>query len=143
MSQLGTVESIEKDRVFVKVIREEACAHCQVCTTGINEGKECLIEVVNQCGAGVGDVVDIDIQTNYFLQATAIMYGIPLIAMVLGIVVSLGITSKLGLPNAEVISAVIGIILTGTVYLLINLREKKNKNIAYLPIAISKQTAEL
>lgn len=138
MSQVGVVESVNKDHIFVKVIREEACAHCKVCTTGINEGKECLIEAVNQCGAAVGDVVDIDIQANYFLQATMIMYGIPLIAMLLGIGISLIITKKLGLPNAETISAIIGIIFTGVVYLWINKREKKNKNMAYLPIAISK-----
>ena len=138
MSQVGVVESVNKDHVFVKVMREEACAHCKICTTGINEGKECLIEAINQCEAVVGDLVNIDIQANYFLQATIIMYGIPLIVMLLGIGISLIITTKLGLSNAEIISATIGIILTGIVYLWINKREKKNKNMAYVPIAISK-----
>lgn len=142
MSQVGVVESVKKDHIFVKVMREETCAHCKVCTTGINEGKECLIEAVNQCGATVGDVVNIDIQANYFLQATTIMYGIPLIAMLLGIGISLVITKKLGLPNPETISAMIGIIFTGAVYIWINRREKKNKNMIYLPIAISKHYKE-
>lgn len=142
MSQIGTVQSMKNDHVFVKVIREEACAHCKVCTTGINEGKECLIEAVNQCDAIVGDVVNIDIQANLFLKATAIMYGIPLIAMVLGILISLGIMNKLGIPNADIISAMIGIIVTAMVYAWINLREKKNKNLAYLPSVISKHKME-
>ena len=138
MAQIGTVQSVKNNHVFVKVIREEACAHCQVCTTGINEGKECLIEAVNQCEAAVGDVVDIDIQANYFLKATLIMYGIPLIAMILGIMISLGVMNTLGLPNADMISALVGIIVTGITYLLINQREKKNKNLAYLPSVVSK-----
>jgi len=142
MSQVGIVESVSKDHVFVKVMREEACAHCKVCTTGINEGKECLIEAVNQCGAVVGDVVNIDIQTSYFLQATTIMYGIPLIAMLLGIGISLVITKKMGISNGETISAMIGIVFTGGIYVWINKRENKNKNIAYLPIAISKHNEE-
>ena len=142
MSQIGIVESVHKNHVFVKVIREEACAHCKICTTGINEGKECLIEAVNQCGANVGDIVNIDIQANYFLQATTIMYGIPLLAMLFGISISLIFTKKLGLPNAETISAMLGIIFTGAVYIWINKREKKNKNMVYLPIAISKHSKE-
>lgn len=138
MAQLGTVESIKENNVFVKVIREEACAHCKVCTTGINEGKECVIEAVNQCDANVGDIVEIDVQVNYFLRATAIMYGIPLIALLLGIGISLAILNSLGLPNSEVISALIGLTFTAIVYIGINKREKNNKNIEYLPIAISK-----
>ena len=141
MSQIGTVQSVKNNHVFVKVMREEACAHCQVCTTGINEGKECLIEAVNQCEATVGDVVNIDIQANYFLKATLIMYGIPLIAMVLGILISLGVMNKLGLPNADMMSALVGIIVTGIAYLWINQREKKNKNLAYLPSVVSKHKA--
>lgn len=138
MSQIGVVESVKKDRVFVKVSREGACAHCRMCTSGINEGKECLIEAVNQCEAGVGDLVDIDIQAKYFLEATIIMYGIPLIAMLSGIGIAWMITKGLGIPNAETISAIVGIIFTSGVYFWINKREKKNENMAYLPIAISK-----
>ena len=138
VAQIGKVESVEDKNIFVTVIREEACAHCKMCTTGVNEGKECTIEAVNKCGAGVGDIVEIDVQSNYFLRATAIMYGIPLLAMMLGIGASLVILEWMDISNAEVISALIGLALTGLVYLLINKREKANKNSQYIPIAISK-----
>lgn len=138
MAQTGTVESVKEKNVYVKVIREEACAHCKMCTTGINEGKECVIEAVNKCGAKVGDIVEIDVQNSYFLRATAIMYGIPLIALVIGIGVSLGILQSTGVKNAELMSAFIGLIFTGITYIIINQREKNNKNQQYLPMAISK-----
>lgn len=138
MAQTGTVESVKDKNVYVKVIREEACAHCKMCTTGINEGKECVIEAVNKCGAEVGDKVEIDVQSNYFLRATAIMYGIPLIAMMLGIGISLAILQSRGVKDAELISAFIGLAFTGIVYMIINKREKDNKNTQYLPIAVSK-----
>ena len=138
MAQTGTVESIRNQNVYVKVIREEACAHCKMCTTGINEGKECVIEAVNKCGAKVGDIVEIDVENNYFLRATAIMYGIPLIALMIGIGVSLAILHANGVKEAELISAFIGLGFTGIVYMIINKREKNNKNTQYLPIAISK-----
>lgn len=138
MAQIGLVESVKDKNVFVKVIRQEACAHCKMCTTGVNEGKECVIEAVNQCHAEVGDTVEIDVQSNYFLRATAIMYGVPLIAMMIGIGLSLGVLQSLDVPAAELISAVIGLALTGIVYLIINKREKANKNTQYLPIAVSK-----
>ena len=139
MAQLGTVESVKEKHIFVKVLREEACAHCQVCTTGINEGKECLIEAVNQCDAEVGDIVEIDIQANYFLRATAIMYGIPLIALILGIVLVAAIIGSLNIPQGETITAFGGLIFTAITYLWINKREKRKKNTKYLPIAISKK----
>ncbi len=138
MAQTGTVESIKDQNVYVKVIREEACAHCKMCTTGINEGKECVIEAVNKCSAIVGDIVEIDVQNNYFLRATAIMYGIPLVALMLGIGISLSILQSADIKGAELISALIGLAVTGIVYLLINQREKKNKNTQYLPIAVCK-----
>ncbi|NLI89751.1 MAG: SoxR reducing system RseC family protein [Epulopiscium sp.] len=138
MAQIGKVDSIKNDNIFVKVIREEACAHCKMCTTGINEGKECIIEAVNKCNAKVGDVVEIDVQPNYFLRATAIMYGIPLIVLFLAIGISLGVLESKGVAAAEVISAFIGVFFTAIVYLAINKREKNNKNDKYLPIAVSK-----
>lgn len=138
MAQIGKVESVKNKNVFVTVIREEACAHCQMCTTGINEGKKCTIEAVNKCDAKVGDTVEIDVQSNFFLRATAIMYGLPLVAMMVGIGVSLAILESIQVSNAEIISAVIGLVLTALVYLTINKREKNNKNTQYLPIAVSK-----
>ena len=138
MAQKGTVESIKDQNVYVKVIREEACAHCKMCTTGLNEGKECVIEAVNNCEAKVGDIVEIDVQNNYFLRATAIMYGIPLIALMLGIGISLGILQSNQVKGAELISAFIGLAFTGIAYLIINKREKNNKNAQYLPSAVSK-----
>lgn len=138
MAQTGTVESIRDKNVYVKVIREEACAHCKMCTTGVNEGKECVIEAVNKCGAKIGDIVEIDVQNNYFLRATAIMYGIPLVALMLGIGLSLGILQSAGIRNAELISAVIGLGFTGIVYMIINKREKNDKNKQYLPVAVAK-----
>ncbi|HHX61288.1 MAG TPA: SoxR reducing system RseC family protein [Epulopiscium sp.] len=138
MAQTGIVESIKEKNVYVKVIREEACAHCKMCTTGINEGKECVIEAVNKCGAHVGDKVEIDVQNNYFLRATAIMYGIPLVALMIGIILSLAILQSQGVKGAELISAFIGLGLTAIVYTIINKREKNNKNTEYLPIAVSK-----
>ncbi len=138
MAQKGTVESIKDQNVYVKVIREEACAHCKMCTTGLNEGKECVIEAVNNCEAKVGDIVEIDVQNNYFLRATAIMYGIPLIALMLGIGISLGILQSNQVKGAELISAFIGLTFTGIAYIIINKREKNNKNAQYLPSAVSK-----
>lgn len=138
MAQKGTVESIKDQNVYVKVIREEACAHCKMCTTGLNEGKECIIEAVNKCDAKVGDIVEIDVQNNYFLRATAIMYGIPLLALMLGIGISLGVLQVKEVRGAELISAVIGLIFTAVTYLIINKREKNNKNTQYLPSAVSK-----
>lgn len=142
MAQLGTVESIKNNHVFVKVIREEACAHCKVCTTGINEGKECVVEAVNKCDATVGDIVEIDVQANYFLRATAIMYGIPLIALLLGTGISLTALNALEVSNSEVLGAIFGLTFTGITYLLINHREKNNKNNEYLPIATLKRSTK-
>ncbi len=138
MAQTGTVESVKDNNIYVKVIREEACAHCKMCTTGINEGKECVIEAVNKCSAKVGDIVEIDVQNSYFLRATAIMYGIPLLALMLGIGVSLGILQSADVKGAELISAFIGLAFTGIVYVIINKRERNNKNTQYLPVAVSK-----
>lgn len=137
MAQIGKVEYIQDKNLFVKVIREGACAHCKMCTSGINEGKECVIEAVNKCEAKVGDTVEIDVQDSFFLRATAIMYGVPLIVLIVGIAVSLAILEPMGVSGAEMISAGIGLALTGIVYMGINKREKEDKNEKYLPMAVS------
>ena len=53
------------------------------------------IEAQNLCEAEVGDWVELELQDNAFMHAILIMYGIPLVGLVLGLVLGYFVVAPL------------------------------------------------
>src|SRR5690554_3917983 len=83
MDQIGRVIAIKDNRAVVELERNSTCAKCGVCHMGMT--KTLQLEVENSIGADVGKRVLINMEKGAVLRAGAIVYLIPLLALLLGI----------------------------------------------------------
>jgi len=86
MKQVGTIVSIHGDMAEVEVQRHTACKKCGGCGLGTKNSNK--VKVKNPVNAQVGNRVYIDMADVGVLKAAAIMYMIPLAALVLGFMFS-------------------------------------------------------
>jgi sigma-E factor negative regulatory protein RseC len=137
MSEIGQViEKRDNNRLVVKLQRQEACAKCRACSAGMKT-EEMLLEAENLCNAEVGDKVDIALEESDFMKAVFIMYGIPFIFFVVGLIGSYFAMAQLGIANAELLSFVTGIVLVVISYLVIHQFEPHFRKDNYVPKAIN------
>ncbi|HCT65698.1 MAG TPA: hypothetical protein DIC60_10610 [Lachnospiraceae bacterium] len=136
MAEKGVVTELKNDIAVIKMTRTEACAKCRACISGMSE-KEMIMEADNQCNAEVGDWVELELAENGFFFAVIIMYGIPLVAFLTGILLSyfIFIPKFMPLTNPDFPSFVIGIVCTGIAYLWIRSQESRWEAKKYRPIA--------
>lgn len=97
MDQIGKVIGIEQGIATVELERSSACAKCGICHLG--ETQTIQIEVENSIGAAVGQRVLIAVGERSVLKASAILYLIPLLALVAGIGLAFLLDHVFGLPG--------------------------------------------
>ena len=81
----GLVHTIKDDLVVATIHRKEACGECRACLSGMTK-TEMDIEAKNLCDAEIGDWVELELQENAFFNAVIIMYGLPFIGFIAGVV---------------------------------------------------------
>ena len=81
----GIVHEVKGDLAMVKIQRKEACGECRACFSGMMK-TEMDIEAKNLCDAEEGDWVELELQENAFFNAVIVMYGLPFIGFIVGIV---------------------------------------------------------
>ena len=136
MAEKGIVTELKGELAVIKMKRTEACAKCRACIAGMSE-KEMVMEADNQCNAQVGDWVELELVDNGFFFAVMIMYGIPLVAFLAGILLSYFVFLPRLMPqmNPDLPSFIIGLIFTGGAYLWIRSQESRWEAKKYRPVA--------
>lgn len=135
MAELGSVIKKNKNKVTVALMRTEACSKCKACSVGL-DGKTMEIECENLCMADLGDTVEIVLEVDSFFQAVLIMYGIPFISFLIGLLGSYFIFDNFNVPNKELFSFLIGAFFVALTYLCIKLKENYWKSKNFTPKAI-------
>lgn len=126
MYQRAYVQSLNKDNtVNVMFFRDSACGNCSSC--GGCETKPVNIAIENKINARVGDIVELEYKASDMLKVTALLYVIPLIMLVLGVVLATIIQNSLFDKANELVSIACGFILTLISYLFIGHFDKKNR----------------
>lgn len=136
MNQQGyIIEIVDDITAKLKLKRHSACASCGKCAT-TSEEKDIIVEVDNSIGAKVGDRVEVNMETINILKAAFIVYTIPLIALLIGIIGTFyGLKAVNFNGNIEIISAIVGLIFTIIVFLILKKNDKKFRNSKeYIPI---------
>lgn len=145
MAEKGVVVELNGELAVIKMMRSEACAKCRACVAGMSE-KEMSIVAENACGAQVGDWVEMELRENGFYKAVLIMYGIPLIGLVSGILAGyflLAPALSLGGQNAaDLLSFATGIVCMGLSYLWIHSKEHIWSGKKYRPVAARVSSAD-
>ena len=117
MTKFGQVYEYNEEThmASVRFSRPEACAKCNGCGTGSQQGRITL-----KADCKVGDWVRVELPESRFLSATAIAYVIPLLLFFLGL--GLGWLLGNGSDAAMLIGSVAGIALSVGVLFIINRR---------------------
>lgn len=105
----GRVISLSGNKAVVRFGRSDACGHCNAC---FHLGSpEADIEIENTLGAKEGDVVTIELKGSSMVKASLIMYGAPLVGLLVGVLV--------GAQWGDLYAAVGGILLCAGVYFIL------------------------
>ena len=90
------VETHEKT-VHVRIDRTSGCGHCDAGC--LDRGKDMIAEAENSVGARVGDTVRVEYNPRAALNAVLIVFGLPLLALLLGVVLADAVANRMGLEN--------------------------------------------
>jgi len=135
LKQTGIVIEQKANTAKVLIQRHAMCAECGGCKMAADDSK-LEIEAINEAGATVGQWVEVDMDEGTFLQATFIAYGIPLIALLVGIFLGAQILTLFNIVNNhEIYTAIIGFTLMIIAFITINRKEEiiKSKK-KYTPV---------
>ncbi len=109
MRQTGKVIARHDKTATVRFARSDMCGDCHACfRTGENEAD---IEIDNVLNAVEGDEVYIEMHERSVLKASIIMYGIPLAALLIGVICFS--------PLGDVYAAVGGLLLLGASFFIL------------------------
>lgn len=85
MDEIGIVKSVKGMLAIVTVAGKSACEHC---TAGCKiSGAEAEIEAVNRVRAHVGQRVRVVVRPYSYLKGSALVYGLPSLALIIGAVI--------------------------------------------------------
>ena len=114
---VGTVTELNGNKAKVVFTRSKACGDCHACVSFGSDQAE--TELANMLGAKVGDRVSIELHSGSVFTASLIMYGIPLVALLAGVLI--------GSFISDLFTAVFGIGAAVIAFLIIRLFEPKFK----------------
>ncbi len=115
----GRVTQVSGEKVTVVFKRGAACGSCKACSESSNEN-EMEISAYNDCDAKIGDTVAVKMEAEFMLKATLIMYGIPLVTMMLGFVI--------GNFVSQLVAFATGIVFLMLTYFIIKKNEHRFQN---------------
>lgn len=85
LRERGVVEKSSPEKAVVRIEQSSACATCEsrgACQ--VQNDKIFLVEVVNDLGAKVGDVVEISMPSGAVLKASLAVYALPVLGLIIG-----------------------------------------------------------
>lgn len=135
MTETGQVIRVDGDKVVLQMVRNAACGSCNACSMAA-ESKNLELSALNLCAAKAGDLVEIRLETDSFLSAVAIAYGIPLLCLLAGMIAGYLVAGKIAPAQVEGISIIGGLTAMVISFLLIRSQEKKFKKEKYIPKAV-------
>lgn len=96
MQELGIVTALHGSQAEVRITRLTACATCGKCGHGLDAPREMIVNARNGAGAAIGDAVRLHVEDVSFIKASAIVYGVPLVAVLLGFLIGGAIKTPSG-----------------------------------------------
>ncbi|AFA48948.1 SoxR reducing system RseC family protein [Acetobacterium woodii] len=135
MKEIGTVKALKGKNAEIEIKRNTACGDCGACHVSKDQSVM-LTTANNPIKAKIGETVEVEMEFANVFVAAFIMYGIPLVAFVLG---SSGVYFLVGALNIgwdQVVSSFLaGICLTAVAYVVIRKLDRKGRfNSKYQPI---------
>ena len=135
IEDIGKVVRLEGGNAFVEVERTSACARCGLQEVeGLVAGKPVFM-ALNSAKANMGEMVKVRVQSVAYLKATAFIYGIPILFLLLGALLGIYLARKFGI-SSDTLSALLGMagLIIGIVILF--LFRKRGTRKEYIPVIV-------
>lgn len=121
MKQTGIVFELNDDKAKIIVTRLAACgSSCESCSAHCGENKQEYINVKNDIGLKIGDRVEITTDSKAVLKYIALVYGLPLIFLISGVVIGMLLNLK------EMYSLLVGFVFMIVSFIIVKTVDNKN-----------------
>ncbi|MDK8275918.1 MAG: SoxR reducing system RseC family protein [Peptoniphilus duerdenii] len=121
MKQTGIVFELNDNKAKIIVTRLAACgSSCESCSAHCGENKQEYINVKNDIGLKIGDRVEITTDSKAVLKYIALVYGLPLIFLISGVVIGMLLNLK------EMYSLLVGFVFMIVSFIFIKTIDNKN-----------------
>ncbi|MDO5715878.1 MAG: SoxR reducing system RseC family protein [Tissierellia bacterium] len=139
MEELGIVRKIFENEIYVEVTRAGACgSNCSSCNAKCAESKSEILRLNNTIDAKVGDIVKLKSDSRAVLTYIFLVYGLPLIVMIMAITISNYVFFKINIQLKDLWSMVVGLCALITTYLMIKKVDQKFSKTAGSIITLEK-----
>ena len=110
MIEMGQIVNVEDSIATVKIRRGASCGSCTACGMAKDQS-EISFRIVNDLNAQTGDWVELELESKSLIKATLIVYLLPLVALILGVVGGYALAGRLS-GNPDLYGAIGGILFT-------------------------------
>ena len=119
--EIGQVVARREGKATVTFDRKSACARCGACGMFADNQKKVAITLPAPKGVQVGDSVRLVMDSRYYMVSLALLYGLPCIALFLGVVLGFVLWGEEG----QLYAALLGLGLTVAAYLAVKSQDKR------------------
>lgn len=125
MEQVGFVRKIEENKMELEIRRTSAWGDgCQDCSSSC-EVEAHIVVVPNNINAKVGDLVEVQAKVGNLLKYTFILYMIPFIFLIAGIVIGNFLFESYNANSREMLSFVLGLVFVAFSLLILKVLDKR------------------
>lgn len=122
----------------VAVVRIERAADCEECSAKLlcrtTPASERVLTIRDDIGVAVGDAVEIHVRGTSVLRASMLLYGVPLLLLLAGVVAGMRVWAPAGMPR-EAWSALVGVVLAALWFVGVLVGAHLRKRRPPLPVA--------
>jgi sigma-E factor negative regulatory protein RseC len=137
MKELGEIVKLEGKQAVIRIQRSSACKQCGACQLGCHRD-EMLLTIPNRLGGKPGDMVELSLDSVQVLKASAIIYLIPLLALIAGVALGYLFSRRISI-NSQLAGALGGLIFTTAAFIIIRTIDpllRKNNNFTPRMVAL-------
>lgn len=119
MRETGSIIAVSGKTATIQLLQGDKCEGCNVCSA-FGENKM-HVDALNNIGAKVGDLVEVDVEPKEVLKSSMIVFIFPLLMMIVGYFVGGKIAPHHG-EGAGILGSISGLILA---FLLIKVTDRR------------------
>lgn len=125
MDKVGFVKRIIDDNAELEVRRSSACGSCKGCAGSSSEVKAHVLTLKNNIDAKVGDLVELQGESKSIIKFMFIIYMIPFVFLVAGIVIGDSYFKSRGYDSFELLSFATGLFALFISFFIVKSIDKK------------------
>ncbi len=130
MFEKCTVTRVKGKHAYIELIRNPKCDGCKACA--FHGGDKIILPAIKDCECEAGDTVVVRMPEKQFPAASLLLFGIPLVCFLIGIVAGRFV-------GGELIMAVMGFAFAALGYIISVLADRAIKNNrAYTPVVVER-----